>query len=329
MTRAAMVSSLAHDAIIITGATGTGKSQLAVEVAEKLGGEIISADSRQVYRYMDIGTAKPSVSDRRRVPHYGIDHLDPDESYSAGRFARDAWRWVREIQGRGRVPLIVGGTGFFVGALLTPLGPEPDLDPERRARLRRYLTGRSPAELQAWLARLDPPRAEQLRDEGGTQRLARSLEVVLLSGRRHSWWLDQPPETAALPAAVCCLQVPRDELYRRIDTRFEIMMTAGMLDEVRQLLDRFPADSPGLKSVGYVELGAHVRSEMSLEKAVEGAKRSTRRFARRQLTWFKHQLPEHTNWLDAARSRDALIEEICRMWDERGGSGLAQRRGRR
>ena len=312
-----MVSSAAYDAIIITGATGTGKSQLAVEVAEKLGGEIISADSRQVYRYMDIGTAKPSASDRGRVPHYGIDCLDPDESYSAGRFARDAWRWIREIRGRGKVPLIVGGTGFFVGALLSPLGPEPELDPERRARLRRYLTGRPPAELRAWLARLDPSRAEQLRDEGGTQRLTRSLEVVLLSGRRHSWWLDQGPETAALPAAVCCLRVPREELYRRIDNRFESMMTEGLLEEVRQLLDRFPEDSPGLKSVGYVELGAHLRGEASLEEAVEGGKRSTRRFARRQLTWFRHQLPEDTNWLDATRSRDVLVEEICRMWDER------------
>ncbi len=314
------------EAIVVTGATGTGKSQLAVAVAVRVNGEIISADSRQVYRHMDLGTAKPPAALRERVAHHGIDCLEPDESYSAGRFARDAWRWMSESRERGRVPLVVGGTGFFIRALLAPLGPEPELEAERRARLKRYLAGKPAALLQRWLWRLDPQRAAQLQPEGGPQRVARSLEVTLLSGRRHSWWHTQPAATPALRAAVFCLRLPREELYRRIDRRFDRMMDAGLLDEVRRLLERYPASSPGLRSVGYAQLVAHLGGEMSLAQAVDEAKRSTRHLARRQLTWFRHQLPETTVWLDAGRPRDELAEEIVRRWRERSdrsGSGGA------
>ena len=314
-----MIPNSACDAIVVTGATGTGKSELAIEVAERLGGAIISADSRQVYRSMDIGTAKPPESDRQRVPHFGIDTLDPDEAYSAGRFARETWRWIDEIRESGRVPLIVGGTGFFIHTLLSPLGPEPELDPERRTRLRRYLQERSTEALKTWLGRLDPERGEQLRDEGGGQRLARSLEVTLLSGFPHSWWLSQPPGTPTLSALVFCLHLSRETLYQRVTGRFERMMAEGLLDEVRRLLEIYPPDAPGMKSVGYAELARHLAGESSLEDAVEEAKRSTRHFARRQLTWFRHQLPKDTVWLDASRPREDLVEEIERTWDDQSG----------
>jgi tRNA dimethylallyltransferase len=321
-----MTSQATPDAIVITGATGTGKTGLAVEVAERTAGEIICADSRQVYRHMDIGTAKPSAALRQRVPHHGVDWLDPDESYSAGRFARDAWRWITQVRERDRTVIVVGGTGFFIRALLAPLGPEPTYESDRRLRLREYLSGRAPAELKRWLGRLDPRRAEQLAAEGGRQRLARSLEVVLLSGRPHSWWLDRAPETPALRATVFCLELPRHELYERSGRRFDEMMAAGLLGEVRQLLARFPAMSPGLRSVGYAELISHLRGECTLAQAVEDAKRSTRRFARRQLTWFRHQLPEDAIWLAADRRRSELVDEIVRRWAERAarpGSGAS------
>ncbi|UCC73657.1 MAG: tRNA (adenosine(37)-N6)-dimethylallyltransferase MiaA [Gemmatimonadota bacterium] len=301
-------------AIVITGPTGTGKTTLAVEVAERVDGEIISADSRQIYRHMDIGTAKPSAALRQRVPHHGLDVLDPDETYSAGRFARDASGRIEEVRGRGRVPLVVGGTGFFIRALLAPLGPEPEVEPDRRARLRRYLSDLRVDELHRWLERLDRKRAEQLQGEGGGQRIARSLEVVLLSGRRHSWWFARPPETPTLPARVFCLTLPRDELYRRIDERFERMLAAGLLDEVRALSARYPERSPGLKSLGYAELSVHLRGACTLEQAVEEAKRSTHRFARRQLTWFRHQLPDDTIWLDAERPVAELTAAVVQSW---------------
>ncbi len=301
-------------AMVITGPTGTGKTRLAVEVAERVGAEIISADSRQVYQHMDIGTAKPSAELRQRVPHHGLDLLNPDEGYSAGRFARDAWRWIEEARARGRGALVVGGTGFFIRALLTPLGPEPDCDPRRRAQLRDYLTRRPIADLRRWLIRIDPSRGAQLEHEGGPQRLSRSLEVALLSGRRHSWWLSRPPETAALQAPVVCLHLPREELYRRIEDRLDRMLAAGLLDEVRRLRAAYGADAPGLKSVGYAEMISHLRSDLSLAEAVEAAKRSTRRFARRQLTWFRHQLPADTLWLSAELPRHELADRIVAYW---------------
>jgi tRNA dimethylallyltransferase len=310
-----MSSGPQREAIVITGPTGTGKTELAVQLAERLDGEIVSADSRQVYRYLDIGTAKPAESLRERVPHHGLDLLDPGERYSAGRFGRDAREWIDGIARRGRVPIVVGGTGFFIRALLKPLAPEPDIEPGRRERLRDVLKRWPTDRLRKWLERLDPRRASQLETEGGAQRLARSLEVVLLSGRSHSWWFDQPSPMEPLASLVACLRLPHDELYRRIDRRFDEMMTAGLLEEVRGLRSRFREGAPGLKSVGYVELISHLRGECTLGEAVEAAKRNTRQFARRQLTWFRHQLPADALWLDASREREELVEEIVRHWE--------------
>lgn len=303
------------DAIVITGPTGAGKTELAVELTEKVGGSIVSADSRQVYREMNIGTAKPGSNTRRRVPHFGLDILDPDQGYSAGRFARDAWAWIDEIRAAGGVPVIVGGTGFFIRALLEPLGPEPQLEEERRDALRRYLSELAAAELKRWLVRLDPKRAAELSDEGGRQRLSRALEVALLSGRPHSLWLEGRPPTEALAALVICLELPRDSLYRRIDERYDAMIDDGLLEEVRGLLDRYPEDAPGLDSVGYAELVDHLLGRLALEEAVELAKRNTRQFAKRQMTWFRHQLPKETLWLDATRPRDELVREIAVTWE--------------
>lgn len=304
------------EALVITGPTGTGKSELAVVVADRLGGEIISADSRQIYRGMDIGTAKPAHDLRARIVHHGLDLVEPAGSYSAGRFAVDARRWIGEIRARGRVPVIAGGTGFFIRALLDPLAAEPDMDDRRKERLRRHLSAHSMEELKRWLVRLDPARAEQLSSEGGRQRLSRSLEVCLLSGHAHSWWIGGPPAAPPLSAIVFCLSLPLSQLYARLERRLRGMMDEGLLDEVRELARRFPEEAPGFKTLGYAELMAHLRGEWTLNQALAAAKRHTRRFARRQLTWCRHQLPGDAVWLRADDPRGRLANAIAQRWVE-------------
>src|SRR5690554_6024005 len=174
---------MSGDALVITGPTATGKTALSIEIAHRLGGEIISMDSRQVYRGMDIGTAKATSAQRAAVPHHGLDLVDPSERFSAGRYARYARATIAEVVGRGAVPILVGGTGFFLRALTNPIFRQPELDPDRRRATERYLRALDDDELKRWLAALDPPTAERLRAWGGRQRLLRALEMPLLTGR--------------------------------------------------------------------------------------------------------------------------------------------------
>ncbi len=309
---------MSRDALVITGPTATGKSALSLAVAERLGGEIVSMDSRQVYRGMDIGTAKLPAGERGGIPHYGLDLVEPNERYSAGAFARDARRWIGEIRAAGHVPILVGGTGFFLRALTHPLFHEPALEPARRERLKRWLRGQPEAALRAWLRVLDPATAAALEAGGGVQRVARALEVALLTGRPLSWWhahaaTEQPP----LALRVFVLDLPRAELYRRIDARVLALLEAGLEGEVRALVERgFDEHAPGLNATGYLELLPYLRGETSLVAVVDAIQRASRRYARRQLTWFRHQLPPDAVWLDGRRPLDELADEIARRWRE-------------
>ncbi len=307
-----------RDALVITGPTATGKSAVSLGVAERLGGEVVSMDSRQVYRGMDIGTAKLPPGERRGIPHHGLDLVEPDERYSAGAFARDARRWIRAIREAGHVPVLVGGTGFFLRALTHPLFQEPALEPARRERLKRWLRQRPEATLRAWLRVLDPTTAAALEAGGGAQRVARALEVALLTGRPLSWWhAHAPTEQAPLSLQVFVLDLPREELHRRIDARVLAMLEAGLEREVRGLVGRgFDERAPGLNAMGYSELLPYLRGETSLAVAVDAIRRATRRYARRQLTWFRHQLPPDAVWLDARRPPAELADEIARRWRE-------------
>ena len=304
-------------ALVITGPTATGKTALSLDVAERLDGEIISMDSRQVYRGMDIGTAKVTPDQRARVPHHGLDLVDPDERYSAGQFARDARRWIEEIRARGHTPILVGGSGFFLRALTHPLFREPEMPGRAREALKRWLERQPQEKLRRWLADLDPATAKMLEASGGRQRVARALEVALLTGRPLSWWhRHAPPETPPLPLLIFVLWLPREQLYRRINDRVLEMIEAGWVDEVRALLERgYDLDDPGMVATGYPELVAYLRGEWSLEEAIDATQRATRRYARRQLTWFRHQLPPGAIWLDATRPRAELVDTIADIWN--------------
>jgi tRNA dimethylallyltransferase len=310
-------------ALALTGPTTSGKTALSLALARELDAEIISMDSRQVYRGMDIGTDKVTPEERRGVPHFGLDLVGPDERYSAGQWARDVRRWIPEIEGRGHVPLLVGGTGFFLRAVLQPIFREPEMDPERRVALRDWLDGRPAAQLGRWVERLDPERA-QLAREGGHQRLSRTLEVALLTGRPLSEWHARAEDDGpAIPALVAVLELERDELDRRIDARVGRMVERGFVAEVRRLARAgFDEDCPGMTGTGYREVLAVLRGRMRLEEALEAMRRQTRQYARRQLTWFRNQLPDDALRIDGTLPTAHKVEIITDAWRAaRGGDG--------
>lgn len=310
------------NALAIVGPTGSGKTALSIEVARRIDAEIISMDSRAVYRGMDIGTAKATEEERGGVPHWGIDIAEPSERFNAARWAAYAREKIAEIRDRGRVPMLVGGTGFFLRALTHPIFQEPELDPDRRARLLEWMERQRDAELHRWLSALDPESAERLRDWGGRQRLMRALEVPLLTGRTLPWWHRHSPAAEA-PMSVLpfVLEVARDRLYAGIDRRVTEMVEAGLLDEVRGLVEKYGEDAPGLNAHAYIELFPYFRGERPLDEALDLARANTRAYTRRQLTWFRTKLPEGAVWLDATRPRAALADEIVAAWDRAAEDG--------
>ena len=309
--------------LAVTGPTASGKTDLSLALAGRMPAEIVSMDSRQVYIGMDVGTDKVDASVRGRVRHHGLDLVRPDERYSAGHFARDVRRWVCEIRGRGCVPLLVGGTGFFLRAVTHPIFAEPGLDEARLGALRAYLRDQDPGCLARWVRRLDPERAE-LAVQGGPQRMSRTIEVALLSGTPLSTWhREARPEADGLPGVVVVLDLPRDEMDGRIDDRVTRMVERGLVDEVRALLDAgYVDEDPGMSGTGYREISACIRGEVSLEEAMEEIRRGTRRYARRQLTWFRNQLAESAVRIDATDPIELQVEAALEAWRDAGANGV-------
>lgn len=303
------------DFLALVGPTASGKTALSLAVARELDGEIVSMDSRQVYRGMDVGTAKVDAVARDAVPHHGLDLVNPDDSYSAGRFAREARGWIREIRARDRVPVLVGGTGFFLRALTDPIFREPTLDRVRQGALRRWISGQSSPTLAAWVKRLDPERSA-VAAEGGPQRLGRTLEIALLTGRPLSWWHRAAgPDDQPLMGLIVLLAVTRDELDRRIDARVDHMFESGLVEEVRGLLAAgYAPEDPGMTGTGYREVVKYLVGGGSLEETREAIRRATRQYARRQLTWFRNQLPPETLTLDAGAPLQEQVARVVAAW---------------
>lgn len=306
--------------LALVGPTASGKTELSEALAARVAIEVVSMDSRQVYRGMDIGTDKVSAHARTRIRHHGLDLVAPSERYSAGRFARDARRWIEEIEGRGRVPVLVGGTGFFLRALTDPIFQEPSMDPERLARLRAYLAGQPVERLAAWVRVLDAERAD-VAVQGGRQRMSRTLEVALLTGRALSWWHRHAPQEAdPVPGVVVVLEVPRDVLDARIDARVTRMVERGLVDEVRALRALgYDEHDPGMSATGYREILSHLKGALSLEDAQEAVRAATRQYARRQMTWFRHQLSEDAVRLDATAPLAERVDAVLAAWCAAGG----------
>ena len=303
------------DFLAVVGPTATGKTRLAVQVARALDGEIVSMDSRQVYRGLDVGTAKATPREQAGIPHHGLDVRDPGQRYAAGEFARDARRWIAGIRRRRRAPILVGGTGFYLKALTDPLFEEPSLDPRRRRSLEGALSAMPLAELARWLRVLDPPRADTAAG-GGRQRLVRAATIALLTGRPLSWWHQRAPSPhPPLRAVACLLEVPPPTLAERIDRRVAAIFNAGLLAEVARLLDAGCApDAPGLDGIGYREAVDHLQGRITLTEAIDRTRAATRRYARRQRTWFRGQLGPAVVRIDATAPLHVSVRKVVDAW---------------
>ena len=295
----------------IVGPTAVGKTAVALMVAEGLDGEIVSADSRQIYRRMDIGTAKPTADELTRVRHHLIDVIEPSDTYDAVRFAREAEAVISELLARSVEPLVVGGTGFYMTSLFEGLFEGPGRDEEVRAILKERSEREGTEELHRELASIDPESASAIH-RNDASRVIRALEVHATSGRTLSEWKRERPREPMYRAEYFGLTMPRGELYERIDARVDAMMQSGLLDEVRRLVadGALAPDMPAASAVGYRELLEVVSGRTDdLTSAVERIKRNTRRYAKRQLTWFG-SVPD-VHWIDVGeKTPEEAAEEI-------------------
>ncbi len=296
--------------VAVVGPTGVGKTALGIELAERFSGEIVNFDSVQVYRYLDLGTAKPTPEERARVPHHLIDILEPDEPFNAAAFVERADRVIAEITARGRLPVLVGGTGLYLRALLHGLFPV-EVPEELRHRLRERLAREGLASLYQELRRRDPRAARRIHPHDRV-RVLRALEVCLATGRTFSELAEKHAfRERRYQALKIGLHLPRPELYRRLDERVDRMLARGLLEEVRGLLERgFSPELKPLQAIGYRHMIAYLRGEVSFSEAVRLMKRDTRRYAKRQLTWFRAD-PE-VKWFHP-EDREAIFREVERF----------------
>lgn len=280
-------------ALLIMGPTASGKSALALALAERIGGEIVNADSMQVYRDFRVLTARPNVEEEARAPHHLYGHVDAAERYSTGRWLADALAAVGDIRARGATPILVGGTGLYFKALTQGLAEMPEIEPELRAELSaRAATEGAPA-LHAALAQVDPQTAARL-EPNDAPRIIRALEVYETTGESiSSFQANTKPALAMDEWRGLALTPERDALYAAINTRFDKMLEAGALDEVRALTARALGPAlPAVKAHGAPALSAYLRGEITLEQAREIGQRDTRRYAKRQFTWIANQMPD-------------------------------------
>ncbi len=288
MTTSIIMADRATDAVLLLGPTASGKSALAMTLAQTVPLEIVSIDSAQVYRGMDIGTAKPTAADRARVPHHLLDLRDPADPYSAADFVRDAVRAIGTIRARRRLPLVVGGTMLYAKALRDGLSALPSADAAVRARIEARARERGWPALHAELAQLDPVTAARL-PPADSQRIQRALEVIELTGMPLSKLQRAPRKPDLTLTTIALLPADRAELHQRIEQRFDTMLAAGFLDEVRALMARgdLDPDLPALRSVGYRQAWTHLSGACDFAAFRTAAIAATRQLAKRQMTWLR------------------------------------------
>lgn len=295
-----------YPAIAVLGPTGSGKSLLGMALAERLNGEIITCDALQVYRHMDIGTAKPGKAERARLRHHMLDLRDPCDDFSAGDYLRLGREALGEIRVRKAIPFVVGGTGFYFRALLEGLFEGPGRLEEVRSRLRAIAAKRGAERIHRALRRVDPETAGRLAP-ADAERCIRAYEIYLLTGKTMSWWQSRPKNRLeGFRWLKLGILWPRPQLYERINARVEEMFRQGFVREVETLREKFPSTCHAFKAIGYRQIADFLDAKWSLTQAIEDTQRESRRYAKRQTTWF-HADPEIL-WLDAAAGNAALVE---------------------
>jgi tRNA dimethylallyltransferase len=296
--------------IAIAGPTASGKSELGIKIALELSGEIVNCDSVQVYQGIQIATAKVPLEERRGIPHHLIDFVSPNINYTAGDWAREATSVIEDIQGRDRVPILVGGTGLYLRALRNPFFSSPQTDEELRGRLNRLRERRGVEHLHRLLRRIDPQSAEELYPRDWP-RVQRAIEVRLQTGQAMSLQKGRRPEPhqSALGLSLIVLNPPRDTLYRRINERTEKHFADGLVEEVKMLLAQgVPAASNALGAHGYRRVVEYLQGKRSLESAIEQTKLDVRHYAKRQLTWFRRESGGH--WFEGFGEDEAVQKAV-------------------
>ena len=300
--------------ILIAGPTASGKSALALALAEKLGGAVVNADSMQVYRDLRIITARPTPEEEARFAHRLYGHVDAAENFSVGRWCTEAADVLAAAQREARVAIVVGGTGLYFKALTQGLAAVPPIPAQIRNEVRGRLASDGVGALHAELTRRDPAAAARLMP-ADRARVTRALEVILATGRSLTLWheANMPARVDAALAAKVFLMPDRDELLRRVDARFDAMMVAGALDEVRALAARrLDPNLPAMKAHGVPWLIRHLNGEIALAEAVEGGKRDTRQYTKRQATWFRNQLSDFA-WVEPERAVAAVEGQLLAL----------------
>jgi tRNA dimethylallyltransferase len=302
--------------LAVVGPTGVGKSRLALRLAQALDGEIVSADSRQVYRYMDIGTAKPTPREQALVPHHLIDIVNPDEDFSLAQYQQLAYKAIEDINQRHRLALLVGGSGLYVWSVLDGWSiPAVAPDPEFRRHLEEKAAGGGGDELYQKLARLDPVAAQRI-DPRNVRRTIRALEVHRSAQAPISRM--QGKATLSFNTVIIGLTAERQELYRRIDLRVDKMIKRGLADEVKRLLDRgYDASLPAMSGIGYKQITMFLAGELTLETAVQQTKFETHRLARHQYSWFRLK-DDRIGWFDIRRDKETkILNRLNKQYQEK------------
>ncbi len=299
--------------MLIAGPTASGKSALALVLAERFGGTIINADSMQVYQDLRIITARPTPEEEARIPHRLYGHVDAAVNYSTGQWLRDVARTLDEVRAAGRLPIVIGGTGLYFKALTSGLAAVPPIPPDIRHEIRARIETEGASALHAELVRVDPETAHRLMPNDRS-RIGRALEVLKTTGRSLSDWHRQglPPLIDGRQAVKVFLKIERTALVARIEARFGVMLQAGALDEVRALAARrLDPSLPAMKAHGVPWLIRHLNGEIPIEEVAAGAVMDTRRYAKRQLTWFRNQLPDWP-WIEPQLAEAFIAEDLSK-----------------